>query len=363
MLILAEKTIYGILLPSQNGSRFPNGLAEYSFLARSSFAPDYVIAFTLHGIRYGSKTTWGYMYHKPRGVWKKGLFPLPTVVINRSYLPTIVGTKLWRLTRGKIFNVQLWLSKARIHALLSRNKQLWAHLPPTYSLRQRSLASLLTEHHSLYLKPTLRAQGRGIIHVRRTGPHTVSYNFMENSQTHSFTTTLAQVGSALGAMLSSEHYIAQRDVQLASLGNRKFDLRVMIARTPENEWQVTGSYARIANKTATVTNASQGGAVTTTGRALSSRFGKQHSERIYEKLVGLSQEISQTIGSYYKGMVLLGLDFGIDNRGRIWFIEANAFPGTVAIIRNSRLATALWNFAYFLDGKHTSNEREAPEAL
>jgi hypothetical protein len=165
-------TSYGFLL-----QQVPVHLYAYRFMVKDpALLPGPVTAFTWNGLRLRNHSVRGFRYDPERRRWYPGRFPIPDVILNRSYRPSVVGSHLWEVRPRRLFNSHLWISKWITWRALHNIPEVREHLPPTCRLNFRVLRRLLRQYGSVYLKPHLRTHGRGIIKVwRREGGY--AYRF------------------------------------------------------------------------------------------------------------------------------------------------------------------------------------------
>lgn len=338
--------VYGILVENSERSDLPSNPSEYAFLIRDrDLLPGPVIVFTLKGVDCRKRQVHGYMLQQNTGKWSEGFYPIPHVVFNRSYLPSITQTRLWKWTKGKTFNSHLWISKRRTFQILKKYPQLAKHLPPTFAFSKTRVRQLLKKGKCIYLKPVQRSQGRGIIRVWPLD-NGCAYSFMKDKKLYrGRIATLDELSSTLDGIMYHEPYIIQEAIELATINNYKFDLRIIVIANSDRKWYVRGSYAKIAPVQVPVTNISQVGRVARVPQILAVRFGKQRVQELWNSLVRLSVRVSQAIAAHYSHMAVLGHDFAIDEKGKIWFLETNAYPGFDSAVKTREVAKAIWDYA------------------
>lgn len=120
-------------------------------------------------------------------------------------------------------------------------------------------------------------------------------------------------------------YLVQQGIEFATYRRRPFDVRLVLQK-PLNRWLVTLMTAKVApRKNSFVTNIAKGGKdhhVLKTLRGIDQRLNTLETLR---ELVDVSHQIVQVLNSRFP-LQIVGLDMGIDKRGKIWFIEANTKP-------------------------------------
>ncbi|MFY9121277.1 MAG: YheC/YheD family protein, partial [Syntrophomonadaceae bacterium] len=84
-------------------------------------------------------------------------------------------------------------------------------------------------------------------------------------------------------------------------------------------------------------------------------FGAQQIATIQQEMEGLALRIAKTIAKSARLIGELGLDFMVDHRGKVWFLEANPKPARASFaqidkdLRSQTIARPM-EFAYYLAG-------------
>src|SRR5690606_6435337 len=122
--------------------------------------------------------------------------------------------------------------------------------------------------------------------------------------------TFSKLYSALQTARSSRKlHLVQQGIHLRRYQGRRFDIRVMVQRSPHHEWETTGMLARVAHPSRVVTNCYNGGRV----QSLESIF--KHSgtrDEIRRKLNRLGLSTARAMLRRYKGIKEIGPDVGLD---------------------------------------------------
>jgi hypothetical protein len=131
-------------------------------------------------------------------------------------------------------------------------------------------------------------------------------------------------------------HIVQQTIPLSTLKGRCYDIRVMMMRDAGDIWRYSGMLAKVAGPSSIVTNVLRG-----RGYATTVRFALDHSDlpknvnkkRLEQDLIRLSYAICRRF-NLYKYTSQIGIDFGIDVRGKLWLIEVNFdFPSHALFAR------------------------------
>ncbi|SDK72769.1 YheC/YheD family protein [Natronincola ferrireducens] len=129
------------------------------------------------------------------------------------------------------------------------------------------------------------------------------------------------------------HHILQRKIQLATIDNHPFDLRVMVQREINSSlWQVTGKIAGVAAKEFCITNAIK--EVLSVEKAIeASILAKVLQQDIAVKIDRLALLTAVYLEEYYRKFYSMAIDRGIDNGGEVWIIEVNLDPNISLLSR------------------------------
>ncbi|MED4453967.1 YheC/YheD family protein [Metabacillus fastidiosus] len=248
--------------------------------------------------------------------------------------------KNWELNLGIDLEGKIWMIKANpkpnqirgqkqnVYTILKDDKFLSSFLPETVKLKtENDLWMLLDKYKKVILKPIFGRGGIGVIKVSKnsSGHYHIQHNkervsFHEKKQTFSY----------LKEQIKSKSYLVQQYIDLTRIRKCPFDLRVIVQREREtSEWNVTGKYAKLAQKGYITTNLSTKAEVLAIEEAL--QQSNLNSVNIAELLADVDEvalKVAQKLSEISIQQYIWGLDMGIDSNGRIWIIEANSKPGT-----------------------------------
>ncbi|MDF2669629.1 MAG: hypothetical protein K0R67_1935 [Paenibacillus sp.] len=174
----------------------------------------------------------------------------------------------------------------------------------------------------VYVKPNQGSHGDGVMKVeRRSGGQT--YSFHSGVRRRKFTSYNRLYSALHGARSSKRLHLVQQGIPLERFRGRRYDIRVMVQRSPSHTWETTGILARVAHPNRVVTNCHNGGKV----EALERIFRKPSTRsRIRSKLSRLGLSTAKVMLRNYKGIKEIGLDVGLDHKLHPWIIEVNTSP-------------------------------------
>jgi hypothetical protein len=244
---------------------------------------------------------------------------IPKVIHNRAFPQG--GIERRRLIglgkRCYVFNAQNRYSKLRIHRVLSSNPSLRQHLPHSKTYSRANLSKMIRIHDSLFIKPQRGSVGRGIMRIQRTAGENWSVRTPMGVQTLNTMAMLRKVHRYVGHRL----YMIQEGIPLATYQGRPYDIRVSVQRARGGKWQVTGMVGKVARRGSHVTNVAKGGSVRRCAELFRQSGLPVAPTRL--RVSSVSLRLAQYLGRKLHRIADLGLDIGISNSGKVYFIEMN----------------------------------------
>jgi len=297
-------------------------------------------------IDWRSRSIYGYVYDDAAGAWQAKHFPFPDVVYDRLFPPrgrlaNLLFAAAKRLrTQGQVQMFgRAFRGKWEVYSALAKHDDVKEHLPETRPLHKLAdLDLLLRKHGYVFVKPDMGSQGAGVVSIRATtngyrcrGRNHRNVPYAVN--THSLAHVLAVAKSAS----MRRRLLVQQGLELSFLQGRTFDVRAVVQKDHEGKWQLTGAAVRIGRPGSVTSNLHGGGHAARPEALLKRAFPASYSE-IMETLVRLALRIPAVIDQELGRYGELGLDFGVDNNGKIWLIEANSKPGRTVFLRTGDYA-------------------------
>lgn len=363
--------ILGILsLPRNLPNPFSAGQNE-SFIEIMSVAEKmncFAYVFSPLDIDWSKKATWGYRYNSKLqpGEWERLLFPLPSIIYNRIPNRTLekredinnILTDLRKRYGSRFFN-PFFLDKWTLHRILSNHEKTKIFLPETIKLETtENLKSMLRRHKSVYLKPIASSLGHEIMKVINKETH---LHFYYQSLNEPFREGKVQNCNELLNLIQAPEkpaYLIQQAIHLAEYNDKAFDIRYLVQKNSQGKWQKTGLAARIAGENSITTHVFYGGTRIPAETALQYATAKHNfsMNKITKQLKLIQTLIPQTIEHAFKtAFGELEIDIGIDQKGKLWFLEANSKPFKFdeKMIRAKSLIR-LMDYVSYLDKKNSA---------
>lgn len=278
-----------------------------------------VVLFSLDDVEFDTWRVNGYVA-TARG-WRRKAIPMPSVIHKRVLFPPATERVLkrrWHKRGTLVINPPLMNDKARMHAHLLRSPHVKDFLPLTEWYRPEELDRRLDNGATVILKPRIGSVGRGIARLQPIGERVVF-----NTEHGSRVFTRKQLREFLAHRTRPRTYLLQQYIPLARCGGRPFDLRVPVQRDHRGDWVIAGIVAKVAIRHPFLTNLAQGGRAMPASIALDLAFSPSQTETILADVRRLAVHVAVEVARKFPAAADLGLDVGVDDRGKPWLIEVN----------------------------------------
>jgi hypothetical protein len=287
-------------------------------------------AFRGNDINFKQAQIRGYTYHNHG--WETALYPIPDVIYARcqgyAFNQHNMRAKLSRM--GVHFLNPPALGKWKTYNTVAQNPALLTYLPDTRVLSQfKELDVMLKKYRHVYMKPVTGSQGKKIIRVSKN-INSKAYEYQYQHDQHPVKAkaySLEELERSLKIIMGRDRYIVQQQINLLRSGERIMDLRVMVQKDRNGDWLLTGKVFRIGKTGSITSNISGGGSASKVKDQLNRKFNdSKEVQRIMDEVDFLALETARTIEIRLGPIGELGIDIGVDQKARIWLIEANLMP-------------------------------------
>ncbi|CFW96523.1 Endospore coat-associated protein YheC/D [Syntrophomonas zehnderi OL-4] len=271
----------------------------------------------------------GYTY--VNNTWKKVSYGLPDVIYPRESKNPVKQIEIRKgLSRaGCKFINPPWLGKWQTYKLMLKNDTLHKYLPETQLVKSfNQVETMLKKYHVVYMKPVTGSQGHRIIRIvksNRSSPYHYQYQ-LNNQLVRGTAHRLTELERSLKRIAKGQSFIVQQRINLLKHQGRIADMRIMIQKNGQGQWSISGKAFRIGKVGSITSNISGGGSGCQIYKLLNKHFSSHDTEKIVKEVDYLAFEVASTLDKHHGPIGELGIDIGIDQEGRTWFIEANLKP-------------------------------------
>jgi len=218
--------------------------------------------------------------------------------------------------------IQRVRSKLAKTEVLMRNAGLRELIPDTRRLTRESLSDMLHRYGMVYVKPDKGTYGKGVIRVERT-----SDGYLARTGTRSFRFgSTDSLYDGLQRLKNKGVYVAQRGIRLLKYKGRRFDIRVMVQKSPAGEWEATGIIGRLAHPRKIVTNYHSGGTPMAWSVLMRPHLDAERRKACAAQLRKLGVDTARQLQRRWPGLKEIGLDVAIDSSLKTWILEVNTAP-------------------------------------
>jgi hypothetical protein len=236
--------------------------------------------------------------------------------------------KLMKMEHMKYFNPS-FLNKWRVHKLLDENADLSCYLPQTKQLDPENLLEMLERHKTVFIKPSNGSLGKGIVKAWKKRDTGMIYGIHGARRSrHIKVRSVQEFLNKIASVTQSKPYIVQEGIDLINI-----NIRILISGLfPENgqgEWIISKKFCPGSGPKSSISNLSSGGRSERSVLVLRHIFQsiKASSRKKTGNMARLCTMVAHTLEAN-SGKIFgeLGLDIGIDKKGRLWLIEVNSKP-------------------------------------
>lgn len=211
------------------------------------------------------------------------------------------------------------------HNLLLSYESMKPFLPETMNMSLENLQYYINKYGECVAKQHMGQLGNGFYTITRLKAKTSAFLVKNLDSTVSFD-SIEQVYEFFAQKKTP--YMIQQKIDLVKVNDGITDVRVILQEVSPGIWNVTGKCVKIAPPNCVVTYTGRPDREVSTIDCLSRDYGKTPftAEELNTRLNVVALAIINILKPYLKNPIL-GLDIGVDTKGRIWLIEAaNTHP-------------------------------------
>ncbi|PPA69138.1 YheC/YheD family protein [Jeotgalibacillus proteolyticus] len=248
------------------------------------------------------------------------------------------------------------ITKWKQYKILMEDPELRVYLPVTKRFSECTLWEMVKEYKVVMIKPSRGRLGFNIYQVSQLNEVEDLYEvhhegsiikFAGKDETYSF----------IKSKIKPNRYIVQQKIHLIRAEQRLIDFRVMVQRRRNSpDWYVTGKFARLGLLRYIVTNAAKD--ILTVEDAMQKTSLNSGQIR---KAIKVMDEIALSAIPHLTAIRpesrVIGFDFGVDEDGKVWIIEANFKPMVFPfkMLEDDSMYKTIESFKY---GKENDTRRE-----
>jgi glutathione synthase/RimK-type ligase-like ATP-grasp enzyme len=292
--------------------------------------------------------------------WADSEFPIPGIIYDRCFYGDDEHSKQcipivsWLKTRPDITFLGYGLpNKLELYEVLN-NTVLAAYLPETQSVSEINLVlNELAAKKRVILKPINGSQGHGIYYLKKNDK---SFHVKTEKQKKIISRIFpneTKLIQWLQSLLKQRQYLIQPYLELSNHELQPFDIRILLQKSMQGEWDELGRGIRIGSTGGILSNMSAGGSVLTY-QNWSRTFQPDIKEYINQEIEYILSKLPSILENAFLPLFELGIDIGIAKNGSIWILDINSKPGRKVLLHTQPDIQETLNLAPLLYGKHLS---------
>ncbi|MCM3584655.1 YheC/YheD family protein [Mesobacillus maritimus] len=303
--------------------------------------------------------------------WKQEYFPLPDILYNRraggGASKFIVEHIEDILDQHKVIkiNTHSYFNKWEVYQELSQMAEVSQYLPYSVMYQDESdLKDFLKLRNEAYLKGVRGGRGRWIYRVRKKPEGKFEYSYFVNKMVREQVDSWEELINKIRKFYKSRNFIIQKTINLIQFNGSKVDFRAELQRNGEGELTIVGVCARIGKSNSPITIHSSAYPIEEFFKEFlyfSDEDVTKLMERVHQFLYSIYESLEKVYGKFGE----IGIDFGIDEEGEIWFIEPNSKSAKVSLMKaydqetfHQAFLNPLLYSKYLYRKKRTSDDQE-----
>jgi len=294
-----------------------------------------LIFFCSEDVDKSNKRIRGIYYNYQTRRWDRGQFPFPDVLYVRGGSGKEMDGVLAEFDRLGIkrINPIHAFNKGDLYELLNHDKNVRHYLPPTKNVQTMSeIRRMIWDHGIVYVKARRGRKGTKVMRIeKRYNGYLYSYSIL-GYLVRKRINTMEGLQKVIKSFFGTRSIIVQRAIDLVRVNNNRLcDFRAELQRNKQGEIDIVGICIRLGRQGSPITTHSSAYRYDSYIKELFPHYTDEKIEELKEKIKSFLIEVYTGVEEIYGRFGEIGIDFGVDRRGRIWLIECNAQSAKVSI--------------------------------
>ncbi|WP_157834959.1 YheC/YheD family protein [Desulfofalx alkaliphila] len=276
--------------------------------------------FASKSIDYRNKRILGIYYDVNKNLWVKKIFAYPDLIYRMGKS----GKKQFKDKNIIPLNYQVGFNKYKVYEKLLKIESMRQYLPLSVIYKSsRDLKKMLELHNTVYLKGCEGGRGKQVIRLKQLGEERYEYSRFNNEMYLVKVDGFNKLISEIKGFFQNKEFLIQQAIDLLTIDNKIIDLRAEVQKNGNGELTVAGISVRVGHKNHPITTHANSypfkAFFQNTLKYSEARF-KELESRLQKLLFTAYKSIEKAYGPTAE----IGIDVGLDKKGRLWFIECNS---------------------------------------
>ncbi|MFD1396582.1 YheC/YheD family protein [Kroppenstedtia eburnea] len=287
--------------------------------------------FSIRNLQWNTNTINGTIFNPISQKWEKRILPFPDVLYDRASGRAYRKYEDHVLARNKMDEMKIpkvnavhYFDKWDLSRHLGRYRDVKEYLPETYKYTPLHLKKMLKRNPIIYLKAAIGSMGTRIMRLESKGnkyKYSVYRKTLQTGQSFS----LQRVNHKVADFFGNDQVIMQQGIRLIQVNKGNVDMRATVQRNSKGKLEINSIAVRIGKEGFPITSSRTGSNIVRLDEFME-KHGNHYSDKLEDKIHQFLIRIYQRIEDIYGPFGEMGIDFGVDTSGNIYFIESNAKP-------------------------------------
>lgn len=231
--------------------------------------------------------------------------------------------------------IQRIASKWEKTKVLQLNPNLVPYIPDTRRYNLQQLEEMLNVHHVVFIKPDHGTFGNGVMSVelyqaeseepKKEEEAPIQYKLRQGIESIIFP-SLEELHAVISKKIGGRLFLMQKGITMLTHQHRKFDIRILVQKNPQNNWEATGFVGRVAAPQKIITNYHGGGSAHPIEDLLKHHLTPKQYVKLYKELKLLGVSVGEQLNRKFPRLKEIGIDIAIDEQFHPWILEVNTLP-------------------------------------
>ena len=299
--------------------------------------------FSINDVELNHLKISGVYYNDENELLEKKLFPIPDVIFIKSNdmkkLKDLSEIFQKRQSEQKtiLINYLNVFNKWDVYLNLSKFNDFKLHLPFTIIYQSpNDLRKMLTLNDNIYLKACIGGRGKQVIRISKIQKHKYKYKYVlsyyRSKLYREVVTGFNNLNRKVLDFYKNKKFIIQQAIDLITINNKIVDLRAEVQRNGNGDITITAIPVRVGKIKSPITTHNK----SYTFDYFFSTLLNYSNEEINDLKLRLNKFLINAYSSIediYGPVGDIGIDVGLDKKGRLWFIECNSRSLKVSLFK------------------------------
>ncbi|MBB5172484.1 YheC/YheD family protein [Texcoconibacillus texcoconensis] len=304
-------------------------------------------------------------------LWKKGDFPYPNVIYKRggggggkkykekyqTFRKQLEDMGTHYLNSKKSYN------KWEINECLQTFDEVNRHLPKTEIMSSvETLESWLKNYDTFYLKASKGRRGMQVVRVNKQADGSLKYRHFKRHLRTKRVQSAEELYHNMKKLFGRRQLLIQETIHLLTFKEAIVDMRAEVQRNGKGELEIAALPVRRSQKRSPIT--------THADSYTFEYFFEQFLDYSQSEIAALREEIEHFLFDVYECVEYLygqtgeiGIDFALDQNGKLWFIEANSRSAKVSFLNAYDKDTIDQSFVNLLEYAKLLHQQQKQQQL